>query len=232
MLGDIGGDLDIVTPAAPGHAGKTMSPDTSLTVEFLTAAALPYVAATVEHAGRPIVVGGHSMGAVTAVAIAARHPELVWALFLEDPPWSWPPNDDPDPNLDEFTVELADWIIGLQHSSQSDRIAWCLDHNPGWPQDEYDTWARSKAEVDPAVFESPIDVQRFTWRQHTDAITCPVTMLVGEWERGSACMPEVADYLEGRGWHLIRVPETGHDVRRDDRAAAVSALKSVLAAAP
>ena len=227
MLATLGNEIDTTTPAAPGHAGEAMAPDTSLTIEFLTTAALPQVITAVERAGRPIVIGGHSMGAVTAAAIAARRPDLVSALYLEDPPWSWPPNEDAHPDLTESTKELADWIIGLQHSSHSDRVAWCLDHNPGWPEDEYDAWARSKAEVDPAVFQSQIDMRSFAWRQYTDVITCPATMLVGAWEWGSVCSPEVANYLEQRGWRILRVPEAGHDVRRDNRAVAVSALRSV-----
>jgi pimeloyl-ACP methyl ester carboxylesterase len=231
MLGELGGDLDIVTPAAPGHAGEMMPPDTSLTVDSLAAAALQHVVAAVERAERPIAIGGHSMGAVTAAAIAARRPDLVSALFLEDPPWSWPPSNEPDPDLTEFTEELADWIIGLQHSSHSDRVAWCVDHNPGWPEDEYEVWARSKAEMDPAVFRSQIDMQRFAWRQYADAIQCPVTLLVGEWKRGSVCHPQVADYLEKCGWRIVRIPAAGHDLRRDNRKAVISAFKDVLAEA-
>ncbi len=36
--------------------------------------------------GTPAVVIGHSLGGATAIALAQRHPELVRALVLEDPP--------------------------------------------------------------------------------------------------------------------------------------------------
>src|SRR3954452_5744092 len=37
-------------------------------------------------AGRPVVLVGHSLGGVTAWWVAQRHPELVVAALLEDPP--------------------------------------------------------------------------------------------------------------------------------------------------
>ena len=39
-----------------------------------------------ETVGRPAVLVGHSLGGVVAWWVAQRHPELVAAAFLEDPP--------------------------------------------------------------------------------------------------------------------------------------------------
>ena len=38
----------------------------------------------------PIILG-HSMGAMTALILAARYPELPGAIALEDPPARWAP---------------------------------------------------------------------------------------------------------------------------------------------
>jgi pimeloyl-ACP methyl ester carboxylesterase len=40
-----------------------------------------------EISGRPAILYGHSMGAMLAAALAARHPDLVHAAILEDPPF-------------------------------------------------------------------------------------------------------------------------------------------------
>lgn len=47
------------------------------------------VAATLRAAGadRPVVVGAHSIGTVVAVALAARHPQLVSGIVAFSPPW-------------------------------------------------------------------------------------------------------------------------------------------------
>ena len=225
MLAAIDADLDVATPAAPGHAGERMPPGTAMNLDLLVSVALHHVRAAVARAGGPIVLGGHSMGAMTAAAIAGSHPELVAALYLEDPAWGWPSHDGPDPIAAAQTAELAEWIAGLQSSSHEDRVQWCLDHNPGWPADEYDIWARAKDEVDPAVLARPVDLGRLQWLAVVEAIRCPVTLLVGEHARGSACAPQVVQHLRGvPTWRVIQVPSAGHDVRRVDRAAAIDAL--------
>jgi pimeloyl-ACP methyl ester carboxylesterase len=224
-------ELTVATPAAPGHAQEPLPEGAALDLPFLAEVAVGYLTPIVEEAGRRAVVGGHSMGAATAVAVAAMRPDLVAGLYLEDPPWSWPPGPESAEAKSAGTAELAHWIAGLQGSSHEDRVQWCLEHNPGWPMDEYDIWARAKAEVDPAVFGRPIDIGRFAWQPLVDAVQCPVTMLIGNWDRGSACMPQVADYVESLGWNFVRVPNAGHDVRRQDRPAAIKALTFALHAA-
>ncbi len=232
LLAAIEDDVQVATPAAPGHAREQMPAGTALELGFLADVAIGHVEAAAHRAGRPVIVGGHSMGAATAVSVAARRPDLVAGLYLEDPPWSWPPSLEPDLTVGEKTAEYAQWIAGLQGSTHEDRVQWCLDHNPGWPRNEYDIWARAKAEVDPAVFDHDIDLGRFAWQPLVSGVHCPVTVLVGEPALGSTCMTEVADYLADLpGWHVIRVPGAGHDVRRQDRGAAIAAFTGALRAA-
>jgi pimeloyl-ACP methyl ester carboxylesterase len=229
LIAAIDDDVAVTTPAAPGHGQEPMPPGAALELGYLAAVATVHVAAAAHRADRPIVLGGHSMGAATAAAVAAANPDLVAGLYLEDPPWSWPPSEEPDPEVAAKTAELAQWIAGLQGSSHEDRVQWCLDHNPGWPRDEYDIWARAKAEVDPAVFAQPIDLGRHAWQPLVQLVRVPATVLVGDWHRGSACMPEVAEHLTGLpGWQVIRLPEAGHDVRREQRAAAIEAFTTLL----
>lgn len=229
MIADIVEDVEVTTPAAPGHAREPMPPDVSFTLAHLTEIATVHVEAAVRRADQPIVLGGHSMGASTAAAVAAARPDLVSGLYLEDPPWMWPPDVAVDPEVTVKTAELRAWISGLQGSSHDDRVQWCLDHNPGWARDEYDIWARAKAEVDLAVFDHPIDFQRYGWRPLADAIDVPVALLVGDWQHGSTCHPQVADDLDGRsGWRVIRVPKASHDVRRLHRGVAIEAFTALL----
>ena len=220
-----------MSPLPPRRATRasTCPPVRAVNLDYLADAALTHVAAMAERTDRPVVVGGHSMGAATALRVAVDHPDLVAALYLEDPPWSWPPSTGADPGVAAHTAELATWIFGLRASTHEDRVRWCWEHNPGWPWDEYDIWATAKAELDPAVFDQPIDLGRFSWQGAADQVACPAVVLVGDWDRGSACMPAVAEYLaELPDWRVIHVHGAGHDVRRQNRGAAISAFVDLL----
>ena len=52
----------------------------------LLSEAIAAAEALVAQSGGPIVVGGHSMGSMVALGVAATKPDLVVATFLEDPP--------------------------------------------------------------------------------------------------------------------------------------------------
>ena len=219
----------VTLPAAPGHAGLPPAPK-GLVLQALADHAAEHVRRTAEAAGRPVVLGGHSMGAATATAIAAAHPDLVAGLFCEDPPWGWPPSDAPDRTVDVVNAQYREWILGLQSGDHASRVRWCHDHNPGWPQDEYDPWARSKADVHPGAFDPPLDIGRFRWQPIAHAVRCPAALVVGDPAHGSVTAPEAADDLAaGTTWTVTRLPGVGHDVRRQAREATLTALTDLLA---
>ena len=224
--------VDIVTPAQPGHGGEPLEHGRALDLPTLVEHAAPHVERVVERAGRAAVVGGHSIGAATAVGLAAARPDLVAALYLEDPPWSAPPTGDRDPTAAAMTDQYREWILGLQSGSHRDRVEWCKGANPGWPDAEYDPWARSKAQVDPAVFDHPIDPFRFGWRSRVDQIDCPVFLIVGDPRSGSTCDAPVVDDLRARAhWQVTQVPGATHDVRRVARSAAIEVLSEAIRSA-
>ena len=69
-----------------GHGGSGRAPDRYRLADYLSDA----VAVCEQVAGRPCPVVGHSLGGGTAAALAQRHPELVTAIALEDPPLAVP----------------------------------------------------------------------------------------------------------------------------------------------
>jgi pimeloyl-ACP methyl ester carboxylesterase len=70
-----------------GHGGSDRAPHAYRPAGYLSDA----VAACEQAAGGPCIVIGHSLGAVTAAALAQRHPALVRGAVLEDPPLYWRP---------------------------------------------------------------------------------------------------------------------------------------------
>ncbi|HSO04518.1 MAG TPA: alpha/beta hydrolase, partial [Candidatus Limnocylindrales bacterium] len=79
-------DLRVVTPDAPAHGGRRAQPGQGVAWPDLLSEAIAATEALVAQSGGPIVVGGHSMGSMVGLGVAATRPDLVVATFLEDPP--------------------------------------------------------------------------------------------------------------------------------------------------
>ena len=96
--------------------------------------------------GRRCVLG-HSMGGGLAAALAARRPDLVRAVVLEDPAWL-----DESPWGDEETVtrQRVDDARSVAADPQG-AIAQCRAEHPTWPESELGPWAQAKADADEDV---------------------------------------------------------------------------------
>ena len=74
-----------------GHGASDRAPGEYSPDGYLSDA----VAAIEQAAGQPCVVMGHSLGGATAAVLAQRHPELVVAAVMEDPPLGLAGNPNP-----------------------------------------------------------------------------------------------------------------------------------------
>jgi pimeloyl-ACP methyl ester carboxylesterase len=90
-----------------GHGASGRAPGEYSPAGYLSDA----VCAIEQVAGRPCAVIGHSLGGVTTAGLAQRHPDLVVAAVMEDPPLglreSSQPVDGATPALDESNSLLA-----------------------------------------------------------------------------------------------------------------------------
>jgi pimeloyl-ACP methyl ester carboxylesterase len=222
-----------LSPHLLAHGGRQMPRDRGFTHAALVEDARAFVARAVASAGCPVVLYGHSLGASTAAGVAATAPDLVAALVLEDPPWQVPTSAGgagPSDQEAERTNPHQPWLIGLQSTDHAGRLAWVDEHNPTWPADERDPWARSKAAVDLALFDAEQHWLRRTWADVASLVRCPTLLLVGEPGRDPACAPEVAGMLKGYpGWSVHTIRGAGHNVRRDQRGRAVELVRQVVA---
>jgi pimeloyl-ACP methyl ester carboxylesterase len=141
----------------------------------------------------PVLVIGHSLGAMVAIKIAADSPQLVRAIILEEPPLY----------LSEY---LEDWIMypifplayelaaaGLE----ADEIARRFLVHLHVDEAEARKLGRSIAHIDPDLLAQVID--KTIWEDfNTDAllddISCPVLLIHGEPALGSVVKPK----------HLVR----------------------------
>lgn len=213
----IGFDLD-------AH-GQTPLPEGDFTVHAM----VEHVIGALEAAGtEPVSLAGHSLGGLVTHEVALTRPDLVAALWLEDPAWA--AAIEPSGATPRFVLErgrqLASWT--------ADQILarGRADH-PRWADDEFGPWLRAKQDVDLAFL-----TRRQDWGAHASPATCAelrmdTWLLTAEPSRGAvvgaAAAQEALSRLGARGTHR-HFADVGHDIRKDDRGGYVAALRDFLVA--
>lgn len=222
----VAGDLvaagwSVVAPDTAGH-GRTPLPDGE---PFTAERRAADTVALIEHLRvGPVALAGHSMGALTAMLVAADRPDLVRAVVLEDPPL---PDGPFDPAADA-TNPLEPWIADVQSLAEPALLARCRTESPTWSEAEVSPWAPSKLALDRRVFQVPHTWLGRPWRDVIAAITCPLVLLTGEPARGAAVGAEARAWFRGTDRQLVEAAGAGHNVRRECRDAFDDAVAGVL----
>jgi pimeloyl-ACP methyl ester carboxylesterase len=166
--------------------------------------------ATQENLGpEPAVLYGHSLGGLVAVALAARHPERVRGLVLEDPPLfeSRMPRLADTPffrgfralkalmegpaagyTLADWEREVASWRSGHGRTSVAEALG----------PDGVRRRARQIAAFDPAVLDTLMGGELhagFDMEAALRSVRCPAVLLAGERQLGSALSAEDLRHL-------------------------------------
>jgi N-formylmaleamate deformylase len=224
-------DYDIVMVDARGH-GLSDAPEQG------------YDPATqaVDHRGviealelhRPILIG-HSMGALTMLVLAAANPDLPGAILLEDPPPVWSRSGPESPGEVERRGAMRAWLTSVRQQSREALIAAQRAAAPAWSEAELEPWAESKLRVSPhvaQVFDSGFS-RTVDWPKRLPHIICPALLITAEPERGAIVTPESAAVLRDRVPQLqvVRIPDAGHNIRRDQFDRFMNVIRSFLATA-
>ena len=176
---------------------------------------------------RPILLG-HSMGAVTVMVLAGRHPEIPRAVVLEDPP-AWWAKSSPPPYASSWRTQTQAWIEELHRHTLEEIVAFERAEEPGWAEEELVPWADSKLHLHPNVFHqnSRIGVD---WPAVLGKITCPVLLITADPERGSIVTGEEAASLRAMVPHLSIAPiaGAGHSIHRDQFARFLETVSAFL----
>ncbi|MCW2925011.1 MAG: hypothetical protein JWM98_2415, partial [Thermoleophilia bacterium] len=119
----------------------------------------------------PVHLVGHSYGAATSVAVAARHPELVTSLVLLDPVVDLDPGRAGSRTGEMIEARRAGTLEATVHELYPDASpalqAWTIQ-----------TWQRMALGV-----ADELDPE---WTRFADRVTCPVTIIHGEPEFGGS----------------------------------------------
>jgi UDP-N-acetylglucosamine 3-dehydrogenase len=138
---------------------------------------------------------GHSMGAATAAATAAKYPDLVSRILLEDPAW----RDAGSPRGEMTEEERKSWdaqrrkqILNQKIMSRPALAALAKEKSPWWSDEEIGPWTVAKQQHSPNVMSGNAGVQR-PWMEVARAIQVPALLITGNNEKGAIVTPELAE---------------------------------------
>jgi N-formylmaleamate deformylase len=179
---------------------------------------------------QPVVVG-HSMGCGAALHLAARHPEAVRALVLEDPgPW-WMPVADVS-SLRTYAEQARARNLARLRQTQDEAERDIRARYPGWPEEEVTTVATAKRRVHPDAFVvyAPEFWANLDWAALLAQVTCPVLLIHTDPESGGILSAEAAAMLQQHvpQTHVAYIPGATHSIRRDRFGEYMAAVEGLL----
>ena len=136
---------------------------------------------------RPGIIG-HSMGAATAAVFAARYPEKLALLVLEDPPWSDLPVDE-----QRSIKTMQDWKqqnLADKKKTLKELQKIKVKDSPNWEEVILPEWAQAKLDLDPTFFDQ-VSFDPTGWQDIASKITAPTLIITGDNDRGAIITPKL-----------------------------------------
>ena len=201
-----------------GYGASDRTPDAYRITDY----ADDVVAVLQREIGAPTVIIGHSLGAIIATAVAARAPELVRAVVLEDPPLAAFRHERLR-ERPEHAGFLALHDLAREKRSPDDLLAVLSARRPELDCAAARAWATAIGALDPDVLTLVVeDRAKVGYDQDTclRQITAPTLLLQGEPSLGGALSDGDAlraAGLLGYGTH-VKLPHVGHGIHTADPA--------------
>jgi pimeloyl-ACP methyl ester carboxylesterase len=201
-------EYDVVLPDARGH-GQSDAPAEGYTSVERAADMADLIKQL--GLGRPAVIG-HSMGAQTALRLAAEYPELVRCAVLEDPPLR-----ERDASLTDLRARMRAETAANKQRSQTELIEQARNGHPLWSEDELPAWAEAKRQVSDAFLESFRGSTEPPWLPLVERVSVPTLLVTADPELGAIVTPETAAHVQQLNpkIEIVRLTGAGHNIRRE-----------------
>ena len=207
-------EFDVITYDARGH-GRSETPR----APYSSVEQADDLAGLIGALGlaQPCLVG-HSMGAATVSLTAARHPGLMRAIVLEDPPWRDVPQEQARNRIGGYGQRLQEY----QSMSVEEVAAFGRENRDGWDDAEFESWAVAKHRCRPEALAQMTGLGP-PWREVVAQIQCPTLLITGDAEVQSAAglgaivTPQAAEEALGllRDGRMAHIAGAGHNIRRE-----------------
>jgi N-formylmaleamate deformylase len=208
VIGPLADHFRLIIPDLRGH-GDSDKPATGYLFSDY-AADLEGLLAAYE-IDRPFVLG-HSLGAMTAITWANKHPAQAVRIVLEDPPTTTGRGD----------IDMLQGWLTLSSGTIDEAIAVYRERFPDWTEEERYRRAISITSTAPGVFQDLI-VAVYAggypdWIELSRHIESPVLIVHGEIDHGSSTLPKVVAQFEATLAHArsVLIPGGGHSLHRDN----------------
>jgi N-formylmaleamate deformylase len=222
-------DYDVIAVDARGH-GFSEAPETGYDIATL-AEDLYGVIAGLE-LRKPAILG-HSMGAITTLALAGLHPDVPRAILLEDPPSWWLPPSGPSQQENSPTAGIRDWFRGLAAQTRDELISAQRLATPHWSEVDLELLGDSRLRLNAKAIQlfDPGASASVTWSTCLPHITCPVLLITADPSRGAIVTPEAVQALRGYipQLRLAPIQEAGHSIHREQLSEYIEVVRSYLA---
>ena len=230
-------DWHVLAPDFRGHGGSDHVPGQYLVTDYARDA-LAFVR---DGISQPVVIYGHSLGAMVALAVAAELPEIVRGIVLEDPPFHTMGQriaQTPWRELFQGMRETARSVTGVDQLAAA--LAELSVSVPGRSSpttlgqlrsaESLKFSARCLAQLDPEVFTPVIEgrwLDGYDERELYSQVRCPALLLQGDSMAGGAFIDADADEAMTalRTGRRVRFAGVGHLIHQDQSEAALRALQ-------
>jgi pimeloyl-ACP methyl ester carboxylesterase len=227
---------DVIMPDARGH-GQSDAAETGFGPAELASDLRAIIGAL--GLDKPAVVG-HSMGGMTAFALAGLYPDIPGAILVEDGmPFEMRPRAAERAGARDGLRAYFNMIKGKNHG---ELMAWRRIQSPNWSETDVQTFADAKMRLNPQTLAPFVNPEAAASRAHEMAppvdwpallrqIRCPALLVTGDPALGALVSASDVAALQEQVPRLrvAHIADASHDVRRDQSGPFLTVISPFLA---